>query len=135
MKKLLVWLASASICAAQSVSIGPFATEDWVEDKIKEAESVTNGLASVSYVDDLVDDVEAAIPDVSGLATKEYVDAVSNAIPSLDGLATVGQVGAVSNMIPDTVSFATREWVGQEITNAVDDLLDGDGYIMAAALW
>ena len=142
MKKLLVWLASAFVCTAQAVSIGPFATETWVEDKIKEAESVTNGLASTAYVDETADSVRADIPDVSGFATVSQLNAVSNSIPStnglasveqlntvsnliprIDDLATIDQVTAVSNMIPDTSHFATMVWVGQEITNAVDDLV------------
>lgn len=120
MKKLFVWLAGVSICAAQAVSIGPFATEDWVEERIKDAESVTNGLAAKAYVDERDEEIEARI---SGFATVEQVEAVSNAIPSVAGLATVEQVTAVSNLLPDVTDFATRQWVGQSITNAVDDLV------------
>jgi hypothetical protein len=120
MKRLFVWLASVSICAAQAVSIGPFATEDWVEDKIKEAESVTNGLASVSYVDDVADEIRADFPDVSGFATKAYVDAVSNAIPDSSTFATVEYVNTTSNnlalLMDDLVS---EEKLGSSVSNIV----------------
>lgn len=123
MKKLFVWLASAFVCTAQAVSIGPFATETWVEDRLQ---VLTNDFASVQYVDDLVSDVEDKIPDVTGLATKSYVDAVSNAIPDVTGLATKAYVDAVSNAIPDTSTFSTVEYVNTTSNNLallIDDLV------------
>lgn len=120
MKRLFVWLASVSICSAQAVSIGPFATEDWVEDKIKEAESVTNGLASVSYVDDVADEIRADFPDVSGFATKAYVDAVSNAIPDSSTFATVEYVNTTSNNLALLMDDLVSE---EELRSSVSNIV------------
>lgn len=123
MKRLFVWLASVSICAAQAVSIGPFATEDWVDERLQ---VLTNDFATVPYVDDAVGEVEDKIPDVSIYATKSYVNAVSNAIPDISGLATKEYVDAVSNAIPDVSTFSTVEYVNTTSNNLallIDDLV------------
>lgn len=117
MKRLFVWLASVSICAAQAVSIGPFATEDWVDERLQ---VLTNDFATIPYVDDLVDEVENKIPDVSGFATKEYVDAVSNAIPDTSAFSTIEYVNTTSNnlalLMDDLVS---EEELGSSVSNVV----------------
>lgn len=118
MKRLFVWLASVSICAAQAVSIGPFATEDWVDERLQ---VLTNDFATVPYVDDAVGEVEDKIPDVSIYATKSYVNAVSNAIPDVSGFATKSYVDAVSNAIPDVSGLATKEYV-DAVSNAIPDV-------------
>ena len=117
MKRLFVWLASVSICAAQAVSIGPFATEDWVDERLQ---VLTNDFATVPYVEDAVGEVEDKIPDVSGFATKSYVDSVSNAIPDVSGFATKAYVDAVSNSIPDVSGLATKAYV-DSVSNAIPD--------------
>lgn len=117
MKRLFVWLASVSICTAQTVSIGPFATEGWVDERLQ---VITNDFATVQYVDDAVVNVEDKIPDVSGFATKAYVDAVSNAIPDVSAFSTVEYVNTTSNnlamLIDDLVS---EDELGTTVSNIV----------------
>ena len=84
---------------------------DEVEKKIPDI----SGLATKSSVTRLISEQEACTdkvkkktPDISGLASKTELTAVENKIPDVSGLATTSELTAVENKIPDITSLITK---------------------------
>lgn len=72
--------------------------------------------ADKSYVDEQIAAVEAEIPSIDNLATKEELNAVENKIPSITNLATKEELQQVEDKIPsDSVTHAELQAVENKI--------------------
>lgn len=119
-----VLTAGANITITNNVisATGELASTEWgeISGTLTDQTDLANALAGKQTVGDYatntrVNQVEAEIPDVSGLATKAEVDAVEAEIPDVSGLATNARVDAVEAEIPDVSGLATKT----ELTNGL----------------